>query len=53
MDGKNTDYFSFSKLLESIDINLKDKEAVVLGTGGASRAVILVWLIKVVLLYML
>ena len=38
--GKNTDYFGFSKLLESIDINLKDKEAVVLGTGGASRAVI-------------
>lgn len=38
MIGYNTDVYGFAKQLENVD--LKDKKAVVLGTGGASRAVV-------------
>ncbi|MDD7794936.1 shikimate dehydrogenase [Clostridium sp. 'White wine YQ'] len=38
--GYNTDYFGFQNMLKREDIILKDKIAVVLGTGGASKSVI-------------
>ncbi|MDO5437182.1 MAG: shikimate dehydrogenase [bacterium] len=38
LKGYNTDVFGFTKPIEDIDLN--GKKAVVLGTGGASRAVI-------------
>lgn len=38
--GYNTDYFGFGKMLEVNDIYVEDKEVVVLGTGGASKAVV-------------
>ncbi len=38
LKGYNTDVYGFTKPIE--DIDLKGKKAVVLGTGGASRAVI-------------
>lgn len=38
LKGYNTDVYGFMKPIE--DIDLKDKKAVILGTGGASRAVI-------------
>lgn len=37
--GYNTDYFGFGKLLELNKIKIKGKTALILGTGGASRAV--------------
>jgi len=37
--GFNTDYFGFARMLEYNDIALKDKTAVILGSGGAARAV--------------
>lgn len=37
--GYNTDYFGFKRMLEYNNIALKGKVAVVLGSGGAARAV--------------
>lgn len=38
--GFNTDYTGFSRTLSRIDCDVKGKKAVVLGHGGASRAII-------------
>lgn len=38
--GYNTDYFGFAKMLEYNEIVVQGKKAVVMGAGGASRAVI-------------
>lgn len=38
--GYNTDYFGFGKMLDLNGVNLKNKNATILGTGGAARAVI-------------
>lgn len=38
--GYNTDYFGFKRLLEYNNIEIKNKTAVVLGSGGAARAVV-------------
>jgi shikimate dehydrogenase len=37
--GYNTDYFGFVKTVEKLDVSLKGKKALVLGSGGASLAV--------------
>lgn len=38
--GYNTDYYGFGMMLEEYDIKLKNKRAVILGTGGATKAVV-------------
>lgn len=38
--GYNTDYFGFRRLLEYNNIEIKNRLAVVLGSGGAARAVV-------------
>lgn len=38
--GHNTDYFGFGTILEKNNINVKGQTAMVLGTGGASKAVV-------------
>jgi shikimate dehydrogenase len=38
--GYNTDYFGFGELLLRNDVAIKDKVVAVLGTGGASKAVV-------------
>lgn len=38
--GHNTDYFGFSKMLESSGLTVLGKKVLVLGTGGASKPVI-------------
>ncbi len=40
LKGYNSDYFGFKKTLEINNIKVKDKICVVLGTGGASKALI-------------
>ncbi|NLZ53182.1 MAG: shikimate dehydrogenase, partial [Thermoanaerobacteraceae bacterium] len=37
--GSNTDYYGFGMTLENHNVELKGEVAVILGTGGASRAV--------------
>lgn len=38
--GYNTDYYGFGMTLKHFDIDIQGEEAVILGTGGASRAVV-------------
>lgn len=38
--GYNSDYYGFIRLLERGDIEIKNRECVVLGTGGAAKSVI-------------
>lgn len=38
--GYNTDYFGFGIMLDKHNIDIRNKEAVILGTGGASKAVL-------------
>ncbi|QEK11770.1 shikimate dehydrogenase [Crassaminicella thermophila] len=38
--GYNTDYYGFGIMLDKHHIDLKNKKAVILGTGGASKSVI-------------
>lgn len=40
LKGYNSDYFGFKKTLEINDIEVKNKICVVLGTGGASKALV-------------
>ncbi len=37
--GDNTDYFGFSYMLSELNVDVKGKKAVVLGSGGASKTV--------------
>lgn len=38
--GYNTDYYGFGMMLNKFDIKIEGNEAIVLGTGGAAKAVI-------------
>jgi len=38
--GYNTDYYGFGMMLDKYNIDLKNKNVVVLGTGGAAKAII-------------
>lgn len=38
--GYNTDYYGFGMMLKRHDVSVKNKSAVILGTGGASKAVV-------------
>ncbi len=38
--GYNTDYHGFGMMLKKQDVDLKNKKCVILGTGGASKAVL-------------
>lgn len=38
--GYNTDYYGFGMMLDKFNIPVKNKQAFILGTGGASKAVI-------------
>ncbi|MFD3156612.1 shikimate dehydrogenase [Haloimpatiens sp. FM7330] len=40
MIGYNTDYYGFGMMLDKFKVSIKGKKAVVLGTGGASKAVV-------------
>ncbi|WP_129598636.1 shikimate dehydrogenase [Anaerophilus nitritogenes] len=37
--GYNTDYYGFGRMLDRNHVEIKNKKAVILGTGGASKAV--------------
>lgn len=38
--GYNTDYYGFLQMLDKYDLKIKNKKALILGTGGAARAVL-------------
>lgn len=38
--GYNTDYYGFGRMLNKANIEVKNKSAVILGTGGAAKAVV-------------
>ncbi len=38
--GYNTDYYGFGMMLQREDVSLKNKKAIILGSGGASKAVV-------------
>ncbi|WP_251861902.1 shikimate dehydrogenase [Clostridium sp. Marseille-Q2269] len=38
--GYNTDYYGFGMMLEKFNVDIKNKSIVVLGSGGASKAVV-------------
>lgn len=38
--GYNTDYYGFGTIIDKNNVDIKNKTAVVLGTGGASKAVV-------------
>lgn len=40
LSGYNTDYYGFGAALKNSDIDIEGKSAVILGTGGASKAVV-------------
>lgn len=40
LSGYNTDYFGFGTIIDKNNVSVKDETAVVLGTGGASKAVV-------------
>lgn len=40
--GHNTDYFGFAQMVQSCNLSLSGKKALVLGTGGASKPVVAV-----------
>lgn len=40
LTGYNTDYYGFGAALKNSNININNKTAVILGTGGASKAVV-------------
>ena len=40
--GHNTDYFGFSRMLQTLSVDIAGKKAVVLGSGGASNTVVAV-----------
>lgn len=39
LSGYNTDYYGFGAVLKNSDIDISNKSAIILGTGGASKAV--------------
>ena len=39
LTGYNTDYYGFGRMLEKFSVNIEDKIVVILGSGGASKAV--------------
>lgn len=39
LKGYNTDYYGFGRMLEKFSVNIEDKIVVILGSGGASKAV--------------
>lgn len=39
LKGYNTDYYGFGKMLERFSVNIENKTVVILGSGGASKAV--------------
>lgn len=40
LSGHNTDYFGFGTIIDKNNVKVKDEIAMVLGTGGASKAVV-------------
>jgi len=38
--GYNTDYYGFGTLLDNYNVNIKNRKAIVLGTGGAAKSVV-------------
>ncbi len=44
--GYNTDYYGFSYLLKSMDADVKDKDVVIIGNGGAAKTAFCVCLDK-------